>query len=105
MKELTNTEKAGIVFELAGAWMAFWNDDIDFHHFLRIVDGAFAMAEAEVSSGVPWCKATGKLKGFCIGCEHNEYPWSGDPLGCAELPTEVNDLLIKLDQAKSFPKT
>lgn len=104
MRKLTNTEKAQIVCHLAEGWETFWNADVSYDQFKRIVDGVTALAEAGMRTDVPWCPRTGELRGFCMGCERNEFPWSGDPLGCADLPGEVTDLLIKLDRGESFPK-
>ena len=103
MSKLTNQDKADIVWALAGEW-AVEHGDVSYEHFLRIVDGAFAVTEADDCSSISWCVRDKKFEGICHGCPHNRFPWSGDPACCEAAPDELNDLLIKFDRAKSFPK-
>lgn len=99
MRKLTNTEKAEIVWALAGEWME-GHDDTSYEQFLRIVDGTIAVTEEDDCSMTSWCVRDKGLEGICRGCLHNRFPWSGDPACCEKVPDEINDLLIKLDQAK-----
>lgn len=103
MRKLTNQEKADIVWALAGEW-AEAHEDTDYDQFLRIVDGTFAITEADTCSAISWCVRDKKFEGICHGCPHNRFPWSGDPGCCENAPDELNDFLLKLDRAKSFPK-